>query len=270
MRGEAERARLDAARIKALALIKSGDDAEAEINQLLQEFSGHSGLAVVIHSLASEYERQGKYEKARNLHQQIIQQWPENARADRARFDFSKTTVLSLIHSGEYAAAEAKLAKFTADFGGHSLFTRAMVPIGEQYYIQGCVKEGQGDSSHAEQLYEKAITVLSLVTGQSQSYEFTPVAWYLTGRCYRGLGNYEKGIECCEKVTADWPDHRYAGESQFLVGRSYEKLAKAGAMSRSEAKPKIKAAYQRLVENYPDCEAARYAQRWLGRHGTEF
>ena len=140
---EAERARLDAARIKALALVKAGEytAAEAETSQLLQEFSGHSGLAVVVHRLASEYERKGKYEKAASLHQQIMQRWPDNARADRARFDFSKTTVLSLIQSGEYAAAEVKLGKFTADFGGHRLFIKAMVPIGEQYYDQGCVKD---------------------------------------------------------------------------------------------------------------------------------
>jgi TolA-binding protein len=213
-----------------------------------------------------EYERKGKYEKAASLHQQVFQQWPDNARAERARFGFSKTAVLSLIQSGDYTTAEAELDKFTADFGQNPDFTRAMFVVGEQYYHQGCVKDGQNEMEQAEQLYQKAIAVLNRVRQQSQSYEFTPGAWYLTGRCYRGLGDYEKVIECCGKVAVDWPGCRNASDAQFLVGRSYEKLAEAGVMSKSEAEPEIKVAYQRLLEKYPDCEAARHARRWLSRH----
>ena len=265
---EAERARLDAARIKALSLIKSGEytAAEAETSKLMQEFSGHPGLAVVVHSLASEYERQAKYEKAASLHQQVVQQWPDNARAERARFDFLKTTVLTLIQSGNYSAAATGLGKFTADFGGHRLFAKAMFVVGEQYYSQACIKEGGSEEEQAKQLYQKAITSWEQVRQQSESYAFSAAAWYFSGRCWRRLGDYEKVIECLEKVAADWPGYRHASEAQFLVGRSFEKLAKKGVVSEAEAETKIKAAYQRLVERCPECESTRYAQRWLNRH----
>jgi len=262
---EAERARLDAARIKALSLIKSDDyaAAETETSKLMQEFSGHLSLAVVVHSLASEYERRGKYEKAAGLHQQIIQQWPDNSYVARAQFDFSKTTVLSLIQSGNYITAATKLDKFTADFGGHRLFAEAMFVVGEQYYQQACAKEGE---SQAKQFYRKAITAWDRVTGQSQSYEFTPMAWYFSGQCWRRLGDYEKGIECYEKVVADWPAYQYASDSQFTIGRIYQKLAKKGIVPKAESEVKIKAAFQQLVEKYPDCRMAGYAQDWLNRH----
>jgi len=268
---EADRARLDVGRIKVLSLIKSGDcaAAEAETNKLLQELSAHPGLPVVLHSIAREYERKAKYTEAAALHQQVIQQYPDNARAERARFDFAKTSVLLLIQAGSYTTAAAELDKFSTDFGHHPLFTRAMVPIGEQYYEQGCLKESQGEQSLANELYQKAIAAWGHVRQQSQSYEFSPAAWYFSAHCYRKLTNYEKVIECCEKTLADWPNYQYAGEAQYLIGFSFEKLAQAGIIPQAEAEPKIKSAYQQLVENYPECEPASYAQDWLNQHNCE-
>ena len=38
---------------------------------------------------------------------------------------------------------------------------------------------------------------------------------------------------------------------------------------RSQTDPKIKAAYEQLLEKYPDCSAARIARRWLNQYKSE-
>ena len=269
---EADRARLDMGRIDVLSLIKSGDyaAAEAQIGQMLQQFPGHPSLPAVFYSIAMEYEAKDKYEQARNLNQQITQYWPESSYVARARFNFAKTTVLSLIQSSDYTAGGAELDKFGADFSSNPDFTKAMFAVGGQYYIQACRMEDEDQAGQSAQLYQNAITAWGLPREQSQSYKSGRYAWYLSGRCHKKLGDYENAIECCEKVVADWPECKWACDAQFTVGHCYEKMAKEGVMSKSEAEPKIRAAYQSLVENYPGCDASRPAQDWLNRHSTEF
>jgi len=264
---EAERARLDAATTKALSLIKSDDyaAAEAEIDKLMQDFSGHLGLPAVVQSIASEYEAQAKYKKAASLHQQIIQQWPDHSYVERARFDFSKITVLSLIRSDEYAAAEAKLGKFTADFGGHRLFAEAMFVVGEQYYSQALVKQGGGEEDQAKQLYQKAVTAwdgIIRALPQSES-TITEHAYFFSAVSCRYLRKYNKAIDYSQHVIDNWPDYQYVWHAQFLIGNCYESLRDARVIPESEANPKIEQAYRSVVEKYPDCPLADRARSKL-------
>ena len=267
---EAELARRDAATVKALSLIKSGDysAAESEIAKLLQQFSGHPGLPVVVQSIASEYEAQAKYQKAAGLHQQIIQQWPDHSYVERAEFDFSKTTVLSVIQSGEYASAEAKLGKFAGDFGGHKLFTKAMFVVGEQYYQQGRVKERQGEDGEARDCFQRVVTVWETWLNKLPGSAVSPSSCCWTGDSYQKLGEYEKSTECFQKVVSAHPDYQFAWHAIFSIGRNYESLEESGLISKSEAEPRIKAAYQQVLENYPDCPPAEKAQAWLTRHNS--
>ncbi len=85
----------------------------------------------------------------------------------------------------------------------------------------------------------------------------------LAGQAYRKLGQYGKSAACYQRIADNYPESRLAGHSLFMVGRNYEELKKAGAVSESEADAKTKAAYEQLLEDYPDCKAAAIARRWL-------
>jgi TolA-binding protein len=91
----------------------------------------------------------------------------------------------------------------------------------------------------------------------------TAQAHYFSAACYRDLGDYAKAIEYYETVVDLWPDYEYAWNAQFLIGHSYEHLRNAGAVPVAEANPRIKAAYDQVVQKYPDCPAARAARNWL-------
>ena len=101
------------------------------------------------------------------------------------------------------------------------------------------------------------------------SIDATPHACCYAGDCYRKLGEYEKSIEYYERIVDDYSGDRMAWNALFLVGLNYEELKKSGSLWKSEADLKIKAAYQQLLEKYPDCKAAGHARRWLSRHNSK-
>jgi len=262
---EAERARLDAARIKALALIKAGEyaAAETETSKLMEEFSGQLSLAVVVYSIASEYEGKGKYEKAASLHQQIIQQWPDHSYVEKARFDFSRTTVLSVIQAGDYTSAATRLDKFTTEFGQNRDFTKAMFTISEQYYNQSWIEKSRGRDGQAGDCFLNVVTIWETMIKELPASTARPDSCCWTGDSYRQLGEYEKSIECFQKVISDHPDYKFIWHALLTIGRNYESLAEKGVVSESEAEAKIGAAYQQILDSYPDCPAAAYAQSWM-------
>ena len=78
--------------------------------------------------------------------------------------------------------------------------------------------------------------------------------------------DYEKAIACYGNVAEKFPDDELAWNALFKIGRCYEDMEKAGLISAEKADAKIKAAYQKLIEKYPDCSAVKIAKRWLSSH----
>jgi hypothetical protein len=66
-------------------------------------------------------------------------------------------------------------------------------------------------------------------------------------------------------VVDEHPGFRTAYNAQFLVGHNYERMKKEGLVSKSQADLNTKAAYEQLLQDYPDCAFARYAKHWLSR-----
>jgi hypothetical protein len=50
-----------------------------------------------------------------------------------------------------------------------------------------------------------------------------------------------------------------------MVGRCYEGLKDTGAIERSLADAQINTAYERVIQNYPNCPAAGYVHYQLSR-----
>lgn len=268
---EVGRAAFDIEQIEVLLLLKAGEFAQAgaKIEQFRQTFSANMGLPVALYHLAQEYERQARYENASNLYQQVSTQYPDNFTGQRSQFDYPRTAVLSLIQGGDYTAAGDEAGKFKANFSSNPAFTKAMFNIGEEYYKKAVFSDPNAPAAEADGLYEKAVSAWQTVLQDSKAYSFTRIACYLAGRCFYRLGDYENAITSCQRAASDWPDYEHACDALLIAGRSCEKLIDSGKVSETQALPQIKAAYTQIMENYPACEAARYAQRWLARNNAE-
>jgi tetratricopeptide (TPR) repeat protein len=254
-------------------LIKSylalGDDpnAEAAVKKLLSEFSGNRYKPRAIHDTAWEYRKSGNYGRANELDQYVIDHWPADEQVMWAKMDMAKTDIVL----GNDAAAEKTINILIADFNNHPDLPTAIFMLGEEYYNKAFNTKGDPNSPDAkpEEYYRKALAILERIIKELPPSATTANAYNFAADCYRRLGQYEKAIEYYQKIVDNWPDYEYAWNALFLLGRSYEDLKESGVISKSQADPKIKAAYEQLLKKYPDCKAARIARRWLNQYNSK-
>ena len=172
-------------------------------------------------------------------------------KAYRAQLDVRKVQIMALVKAGKDAEVGVEIDRFVAAHPGNSYMPVALSGIAELYY--------------AKSEYQKALSIWKKVIYELPDCIGTARAWLFTGDVYAKLGDLEKAVQCYEKVSNDYPKWRLGWHATFLVGRTYEQLKQSGAMSESEADAKTRAAYELVLERYPDCEAAEAARQWLGR-----
>jgi len=261
----AGRARLGVSRGKVLSLIVSQDynQAEETIDKMVADFNDHADLPETLYWIAERYQWDVKHEKANNLYKQIIQNYPDSEYASKARLGISRAKVLSLIISENYKRAEKAFDKLVADFSEHPDLQTTIFMIGEGYYNQAFRCEDDGHDTEAKEYLQKTITLWEKVVTDFPESDFTVQAYYFTAGCYRRLGQYEKAIEYYQRVVSKWPDYQYTWNAQFMVGCCYEELKDTASVEKPVADAQIKAAYEQVVQNYPDCPAVYAARQQL-------
>ncbi len=247
--------------------VNRGDTAaEAAVDKLLADFADNPLIARAIHDVAQHYSLSGRYEKANEHYQYVIDHWPQTEYAELSRIDLAETNVLSLIDTGDDTTTDAALDNLIADFTEYPGLQESVFVIGEKYYNDAFRCEKEGKASQARENFQKALQTWEIIITELPESIVTGWAYNFAADCYRRAGQYEKAIEYYQKVVDVWPDYEYAWDALFRIGRNYETLIKSELMSKTKAIPKIRAVYQQLLEQYPDCKAARYARRWLSRH----
>jgi outer membrane protein assembly factor BamD (BamD/ComL family) len=85
----------------------------------------------------------------------------------------------------------------------------------------------------------------------------------LSGICYRRIGQHKQAIEYYQHVVDNWPDYRYAWSAQERIAFTYEYLRDNGIIPQPEADILIKAAFEAVIEKYPNCPAVPAARSIL-------
>jgi tetratricopeptide (TPR) repeat protein len=251
----------------AISNIRLGDfnDANHAADKLRTAFSNDERAAIAGCLIADEYRRLEKHEKACELYQYVVDNWPNAEHAMWSQMGLAISNSLL----GNDDAASAAITKLPLDYSEQTNLPVAIFQVGESYYSQAVLKEGEGHHAQAEEYLQKAITEWEKIITQLPRSVTTAWAYNFAADCYRRLGQHQKAIEYYQKVVDDWPDYEYAWNALFRIGRTYENLKTLGVTSKSEADPKIKAVYEQLLVKYPDCSAARIARRWLNQYISE-
>jgi len=239
----------------------SEEQAQAAVDKLIDDFAHHSHIANGLYDVAAHYRWLGEYQKAIWLCQYVLDHWPNSQRAIWARMDLAR----SYIGLGDETSAHAQVSGLTADFADHPDLPEVLFWVGEQYHAMALQLENDGQTADSGQCLQKAVAVWEIVIDDLPSCRAKAMAYDFAAESYYRLGNFQKAIDYYQQLISNWPGYEYAWNAQFHLGRSYEKLLKAGLISQSEADGKIRVAYQKLVADYPDCKPAKYARRWLAR-----
>lgn len=168
------------------------------------------------------------------------------------------------IASGDDSNVLPAVDKLIVDFKGQPGLAEALWQIGQEYYNKAVRKYREGLEEQATDYYRKAITLREKIIQELPLSDLVPKAYYTAAVIYsQELHEYKKGIEYYQKIVDNWPDYKYACDAQYSIGRYYERLRDSGGMSAAEANPNIEAAYQAVVEKYPDSDSAKYAAQKL-------
>ena len=280
--------------------VADGNDsaAQAAVDVLKSNLSTREFVATALFDIAEHYGKLSRYDKARTLYKYVA----DNHRRDDVRSLWSQMRVImSSISLGDETAAQAAMSQLLANFSDHSRLVDAVCAVAEHYDNLGKYEKARqyyryisdtwpkdehygiwsqidiawtdialGDNTEAEQLIDALVVKLN---AGFPAYAYWPTvageAYWLAAESYCRLGQYEKAIECCEKVVNDYPEHRRAWNALSTVGSSYEILKNAGAVSEQEANAKTKSAYEQLLEKYPDCPAVKDVRDWMNLHNSK-
>ncbi|MHC4087562.1 MAG: LamG-like jellyroll fold domain-containing protein [Planctomycetota bacterium] len=255
------------ARRNIFSLIKSEKytEAHAAIEKFTIGFDKNPALPGTLYWFAKEFEARERYERAKGIYQQVVQQHPDSSHAFKALLGVSKMDVLSSIESGNNTAAQEVLDTLIVDFNDHPDLADAIFELGHKYYSKARLSLKDGLEEQKIEYYRKAITQWEIIIQQLPNCSYTPRAYYDSAVVYsQELGEYLKGIEYYQAIVDKWPDYEYAWHAQFFVGKYYEILRDSDSVTESEANPKIEQAYKAVIEKYPDSTSAPQAALKLG------
>lgn len=249
------------AEINLLSLIDSGNYTAARdtLDTLIADFNDHPDLAWTLDGIAERYEKAEQYGQARSIYQKIVTDYNETDYALTAQ---KKRTILE-IKVGDDIAAQVALELLITDFNDHSDLPEAVFVVGEQYYNRAFQYKKEKLEAEAKDNFRTAIAVWERVITELPPSTVAPDCYNFIAVCYDRIGKYVTAIKYYQQVLDDWPDYQYACSVQFRIGQCYQRLRDAGSLSKSEADIAIRAAYEAVVRNYPDCPATPAARNWL-------
>jgi tetratricopeptide (TPR) repeat protein len=239
--------------------------AEAEIGKLLSKYSSSKYIASVIYDIAQQCCWADRYDKARPYYQYVVDHRPQSEHARWSRMGLAALDILPLIEVGNQTKTQAAIDSLIADFSDCPYLSDAISVIVAGYHnrITAVEQPANEDYRNLIQVWEKA-------TGILPNFSFRyPDSYFSIADCYHGVGEYNKAIQCYNTVLDNWPGHQYAWHAQFMVGLCYEGLKDTGAVEKSAADEQTRAAYERVIQKYPNCPAAEYARAWISRYNSK-
>ena len=229
------------------------DEAQGMLDSLISDFSKHPSLPEILYGIAQRYERERIYEKAKALYQQITQQYPTCPCAEGAASHLRTTSVLCLIRSGDYPAAQEAIDRLKADFSGDSLSGK-LCRIASEY-------GRSGKNEEAASIYQG---VIADYPGTEDAFNARRALVIL----YISMGNYTAAQQALDKLTAEFPP----GESDlpralYFIAKAYEDT------NRYE---EALSTYRTIIKDYPSSDYALTARKrlvslydsWKGSEGT--
>jgi len=221
-----------------------GAEPQSALDKLLTDFAGNAALPAAIYDIAAEYERLKKYPKAKELYQQVIQQYPGTAQAAEAALDVPKADILALIKSGRAAAAQQAIDSFIARFSSSVYIVAALNDIAYQW--------------RRYKNYSKAIELYQYVADTWPNS--SDAMWAQMGLAKSNVeaGNFDAARPAFAGLLANYSAHPDLPTAIHYIARRYRKEKKY-----QEAKE----LYQQIIQRYPDTSYSSDAQIEIAKMG---
>ncbi|MBU0708023.1 tetratricopeptide repeat protein [Patescibacteria group bacterium] len=193
-----------------IALNKT-EAAQAAIDKLLADFSGNKHIAQAVHEIAGHCNWLEKHEKALELHQYVLDNWPRSEQA----FWSQMGVAVSNIALGKTEAAQAAVDKLLARYPKDESMANAVCQIADEYCKQA-------NHDKALELYQKA----------SELYQHTATTWPDSGNAIRTnsckiktnilLDNIPNVKVAINELLAEFPYHSDLPDTLYQVAMTLQ------------------------------------------------
>ncbi len=247
---------------------------QAVRQQLVSEFSQHTGLPEACYLIAEQYEWGLKFDKAKSGFQQVIQNHPGSTSASKANLGLARINVLSLIISKDYAQAGQELTKLVTDFPSHPNLPDTLFRVAERYEWSLKLEESKSvyqqivqnhpassfksraqlSSSRLDVLshlmskdYSQAQQALNTLVTQFAGHPDLPETLYRVAERYGWLEKFEEATNLYQRIIQNYPNNPAASKASVAYPR-----ANVMALTTSKNFSQAQTALDNLITNFPN------------------
>lgn len=231
---EAEHA-IDSQKDVAISNILLGDEAGAQsaIDKLLADFSGNRRLSEVVDNVADAYREARKYEKARQLYQHVVANWPEAGHAVESQ----RGVALANILLGDDVKGGRAIEEMVNRFAEHKNIARALDHLADDLRELGRYKKARDlykyvvdhwpqddDAADAQGGVARSSILLGDEAGAQAAVSKLIADFGTSAQIadavdnvaeeYRKAGQFVKARQWYQYVVDRWPQDKHAMEAQ--------------------------------------------------------
>lgn len=227
------------------SLIQAGEltDAQAQIEQLKTDYSQDPQLPCALFWIGRRYEWSNRDDKAKEIYQQIIQNYPGNPYAARASIGLVRMQVLSLIISGKYAQSEEALNELVTDFPDNPDLPETLYWIARRYGWSDKYEEEKDTYQKIIQNYSASSFAAKAQLGFSRANVLSLIL----------SKKFDQAEAAFDKLTADFAKHPGLPDAFYWIAERYR------WSNKPDKYEDAKNIYQRILQDYPGSSCASRA-----------
>ncbi|NIP28295.1 MAG: tetratricopeptide repeat protein [Phycisphaerae bacterium] len=248
----ADGAQLYLARRNIMSNIKSKNypEARAELDTLIADFNDHPDFAASLCAIAQSYEWPRKFEKAESLYERAAQLDPNDPYVKKAKFNWPKLHIFSLIKSEDYNDANVAIDKFTSDFDKHPAVPGVVYWFAKDFEAAKAYDRAKGMYRRVVRQYPKSSHAARALLQASKVDIFSLIESGDDAAVHMAL----------DTLIADFNDHKDVPETVFEIGEQYyykafEDPKKCRKVKSKEPLHKAKDIWEMIVEQWPQSKS---------------
>ncbi len=236
-------------------------EAQEDVNKVIADFQGQKYAAFALYEIAGQYKKFKNYEKARQVYQYIIDNWPVSDYAKWSQGGLEEIEVLQSDWAMTQTSINAQRDLAITYIDNDNMSAAEPVIDGLLTYLPKDPRIATAMfkiADHCRKLrkYEKAIQLYQSIL--SSRPQHASARWSQSGiaMCQIGLGNIQAAEAATQKLLADFPRNELMADCIYDIADAYNHFGRYEDARRF---------YQYALDNWPEFAYTTWAKIGLAQ-----
>jgi TolA-binding protein len=186
-------------------------EAKTSFDKLVADFNSNPYLPEALWQIAEKYRWSQNFEEEKDIYQKILEKYPNNPYADKAKLGFARANIMSLIMSQDYDEAEDAFDKLIVNFENHPDLQDTIYWIARCYGWTSRYEDERRIYQVLIQKYPSSSYAGKAEVGDSKANVASLIV----------MEDYNKAEAAIGKLIADFNNHPDLPSAIFAVGTKY-------------------------------------------------